>query len=256
VPDTLTMPTLRLYLSKYRDLGTRQPAAVQALLLWVALLTASLLAWPYALPVWQASGVSLALALLVGVGLLLLTLLPAHYPHRHFGWCNTVTFLRAAALCWLAGLWFAGDQLSHGPLAWGICLSALALLALDGVDGWLARRWGHASSFGARFDMEVDSFSALVLAVLVWQSGKLGAWVLLLGLFRPAFLLAGLAWPRFRRELPESLARKIVCVIQVAVLAVLLAPVVSQTAANILALLTLVLLTWSFARDTRWLLRQ
>jgi phosphatidylglycerophosphate synthase len=248
------MPTLRLYLSRYRELGMRQPATFEATLLWAALLAISIWAWPHALPVWQSSGAWASLALLVVAGILLLALLPAHYPHRHFGWCNTVTFVRAAALCWLAGLWFAGEQLRHGALAWGVCLTALVLLALDGVDGWLARRWGHASSFGARFDMEVDSFSALVLALLVWQSGKLGAWVLLLGLFRPAFLLAGLAIPKLRQPLPESVTRKLVCVIQVAVLAILLAPILSERLAALLAGITLVMLSWSFARDTRWLL--
>jgi phosphatidylglycerophosphate synthase len=41
------------------------------------------------------------------------------------------------------------------------------LLALDGLDGWLARRFGLASAYGARFDMEVDGFLILVLALLV-----------------------------------------------------------------------------------------
>lgn len=250
------MSTLRLYFDKYRELGMRQPAALEAFLLWAALMAASIWAWPHALPIWQAGGVSLALALLVMVGALLLALLPGRYPHRHFGWCNAVTLVRAAALCWLAGLWFAGPQLANPSIAWAVSATAIVLLLLDGIDGWLARRWGHSSAFGARFDMEVDSFSALVLAVLVWQSDKVGAWVLLLGLFRPGFLMAGLVMPKLRQPLPESFARKVVCVVQVAVLAVLLAPLVSTLWANILAAVALVMLGWSFTRDTRWLLQQ
>ena len=71
------------------------------------------------------------------------------------------------------------------------------------MDGWLARRCGVASHFGARFDLEVDSLLILILAVLVWQSGRVGAWVLAIGLARYAFVLAG--WlcrccaPRCRR---------------------------------------------------------
>ena len=38
-------------------------------------------------------------------------------------------------------------------------------LALDGVDGQVARRTGTASELGARFDMEVDAFLILVLSV-------------------------------------------------------------------------------------------
>lgn len=234
----------------------RHPATFEATLLWAALLALSILAWPHALPIWQVGGATLAVALLVIVGVSLLALLPGRYPHRHFGWCNAVTFTRAGALCWLAGLWLADQPLSNDALAWTVSITAMVLLALDGVDGWLARRWGHSSAFGARFDMEVDSFSALVLAVLVWQSDKAGAWVLLLGLFRPAFLLAGLALPKLKQPLPDSHVRKAVCVVQVAVLAILLAPIVSSTAAQTLAALTLILLIWSFARDIHWLLKQ
>ena len=38
------------------------------------------------------------------------------------------------------------------------------LLALDGLDGWAARRQGLVSAFGARFDMEVDALLILALA--------------------------------------------------------------------------------------------
>ena len=44
------------------------------------------------------------------------------------------------------------------PVAPGVGPAALvaAALSLDAVDGWLARRCGVASRFGARFDLEVD----------------------------------------------------------------------------------------------------
>ena len=43
-------------------------------------------------------------------------------------------------------------------------LSSVAL-ALDGVDGQVARRTRTVSALGARFDMEVDAFLVLVLSV-------------------------------------------------------------------------------------------
>lgn len=250
------MSTLKLYLNKYRDLGLRQPAAIEALLLWAVLVGLSLAFVPEAIDIWQRSGALMAIGLLVTMGGLMLLYLLRHYPHRHFGWCNTVTLMRAAAVCWLAGLWFATDDAWQGTLAWGASIAGLMLLVLDGVDGWLARRLGNSSSFGARFDMEVDSLLALVLAVLVWQTDKVGAWVVMLGLFRPVFILAGWRWPKLAGELPPSLARKVVCVIQVAALAAMLAPVITPTVASPLALATLALLAWSFGRDTWWLLRQ
>ena len=45
-------------------------------------------------------------------------------------------------------------------------LTAVAL-ALDGVDGRVARRTETVTAVGARFDMEVDAFLILVLSVYV-----------------------------------------------------------------------------------------
>lgn len=250
------MSILKLYLSKYRQWGQGQMATIEALLLWSFLFALSLAALPEAIDVWQQAGAMLSIALLLALGALVLFFLHRHYPHQHFGWCNTVTLMRAAAVCWLAGLWFSADVNWQGKIAWGASIAGLLLLTLDGLDGWLARKRGNSSSFGARFDMEVDSLLALVLAVLVWQTDKVGAWVVLLGLFRPAFILASYRWPALAGELPPAWRRKVVCVVQVAALATMLAPVVHTTLATALAAIVLGLLVWSFGRDTWWLLRR
>ena len=77
-------------------------------------------------------------------------------------------------------------------IAWLAVATVVVVAALDGVDGWLARRDAQASSFGARFDMETDAAFILILSVLVWQHGKAGAWVLGCGLMRYVFVAAGL----------------------------------------------------------------
>ncbi len=87
--------------------------------------------------------------------------------------------------------------------------------ALDGVDGWIARRTRTASAFGARFDMETDALLILVLSALVWRSGKAGAWVLASGLMRYAFVAAATIWPWMQEPLEPSRRRQAVCVVQV-----------------------------------------
>ena len=47
--------------------------------------------------------------------------------------------------------------------------------ALDGVDGWLARRHGWTSPLGARLDMEVDALLVAGRALLLWTLGRAGA---------------------------------------------------------------------------------
>jgi phosphatidylglycerophosphate synthase len=177
------------------------------------------------------------------------------HPHDRFGAANRVTLARAGGAALFCGLALEPAILADPAVAWIATGAALALLLLDGLDGYLARRSSLASAFGARFDMETDALLILALAALAWGTGKTGVWVLGLGLMRYAFVLAGLLRPRLARPLPPSWRRKAVCVFQIAVLTALLAPVVTQPIAAPLAALAVAILAWSFAIDLRWLER-
>jgi phosphatidylglycerophosphate synthase len=124
-------------------------------------------------------------------------------------------------------------------------------LALDFVDGQVARRTGTSSAMGARFDMEVDAFLILVLSVHVALS--FGPWVLVMGVLRYAFVAAswGLGW--LRGALPPSYARKVVAAVQGVVLVVAASGLVPY--AGVLVGLALASLVWSFGRDIAWLWR-
>ena len=128
-----------------------------------------------------------------------------HHPFDHFGPANTTTTLRAALVALVASL--VGEP---GIPIVAASAAALGLLAtaLDGVDGWLARRTRMTSAFGARFDMETDVLLVLALSVLAWQYGKAGAWVLLCGLMRYVFVAAGWLWPWLRGPLGADRPRK------------------------------------------------
>jgi phosphatidylglycerophosphate synthase len=169
------------------------------------------------------------------------------------GWANRVTLLRAVITCALAG---ALVQPSLFKEQAGLIVSlALISLALDGVDGWLARRDGESSAFGARFDMETDGALILVLCAGLWLSGLAPAWVLAIALMRPAFLAGARIWPWLSNPLPDSIRRKLVCVVQVAVLAIALAPFVTEPLRLILLAGALLALGISFVMDIAWLLR-
>lgn len=179
-----------------------------------------------------------------GIGILM----RRHYPHSRMGACNMVTLGRAALVCALLA------PLADGRGAgWAAAAVAGLALALDGADGWLARRAGLVSRFGARFDMEVDAAMALVLSLHVLVGTALGPEVLLLGLARYGFVAAGLALPWLRADLPPSLGRKTVCVAQLAALILLQTPLPTETQAVWLTRLTVLALLWSFGRDILWL---
>jgi phosphatidylglycerophosphate synthase len=173
----------------------------------------------------------------------------SRYRLDRLGAANWVTLARASMAVGVAAL--VGDSL-HGraPVTLLVSLAALAL-ALDAVDGWVARRTQPTSTLGAQFDGEVDAFLILVLSVYVARFA--GAWVLGIGAARYAFLAAGwpLAWMRAR--LPPRYWRKTVAAIQGIVLVVAAANVLPLGMARALLVGALILLAESFGRDVWWL---
>ena len=179
------------------------------------------------------------------------TLLQRHYPHGVLGWCNVVTLLRGVLTAFLLTALLLPDK---GP--WLVAVVGALTLSLDGVDGWLARRKRLVSRFGARFDMEVDSALALILALHALAGGTAGPVVLVLGLTRYGFVLAGLVLPWLQHPLPERFSRKAVCVMQLSTLIALQLPVLTPPVAQALALAASAALLASFARDVLWLWRR
>lgn len=179
------------------------------------------------------------------------------HPHPRLGPANMVTLGRAGIAAFLAAVLALPGGIAERPaLAWGlVCLVSLGL-ALDGVDGWLARRSGLASHFGARFDMEVDALLAALLCLMAMQAGKAGLWLLPLGFLRYAWVLAGLGLPWLTRDLPDRAGRKTACVVQIAVLTALLCPVVLPPVSVWLAGGAMAALVLSFAVDAVWLWRR
>lgn len=170
------------------------------------------------------------------------------YPHAAVGLCNAVTVARLSAVAALVALLV---QPPGNP--WAIFAIAAVAFALDGIDGWLARREGLVSDFGARFDMEVDSALALVLAIHAFVAGAVGPLVLALALPRYAFFAAQAVFPWMTADLPPRFTRKVVCVLQIGTLMIMLTPFASQPLSDILVLVTLGIVGWSFWRDIVWL---
>lgn len=172
----------------------------------------------------------------------------AHHPFAQFGAANHVTMVRAAVVSLIAAL------LVEPPaaiVAWTVVAATVVLAGLDGLDGWLARRTGLASSFGARFDVEVDALLILLLSLFVWRHDKAGIWVLSCGLMRYLFVATGWVMPWLAGPLSPTLRGKSVAVAQFAGLALALAPVVPAPASAIVAAITLAMLAWSFGVDVR-----
>ena len=172
------------------------------------------------------------------------------HPFERFGAANIATTVRAVLVSIVIAC--IGQDRSAST-AWTAALCGTASTLLDGVDGWLARRSGMTSAFGARYDMEVDALLILALAVVAWQHEKAGAWIVLAGLLRYLFVAAGYIWHWMNAPLPPSMRRKAVCVVQIVGLILAVAPIVPAPVSTGIGLITLLTLIWSFGVDVVWL---
>jgi phosphatidylglycerophosphate synthase len=162
-----------------------------------------------------------------------------------------VTLARALLTAGVAAL-VAGSADPAGTVPALVVLASLAL-ALDTVDGQVARRTGTATPLGARFDCEVDAFLILVLSVAVARD--YGGWVLAIGAARYVLLVAGWALPWLAAPLPPRYWGKVVAAVQGIALTVAVSGVLPRPVGMITVGVALLLLAESFGRSLVWLYR-
>ena len=167
----------------------------------------------------------------------------AFTPGGAFGWANRVTAFRLGLALLVGAL---------GPGTPGAVLAILVVVAsaLDVADGTIARRYGLSSSFGAAFDIETDALMTLLIGLQLWQRGRLGAWILIPGLLRYAYVLVMAIVPPPAGHVPSSrFARLAFIALIVGSLAALVRDDAVGTA---LALAGTTAVVISFARSFRW----
>ncbi|MEV5069269.1 CDP-alcohol phosphatidyltransferase family protein [Microbacterium sp. LMI12-1-1.1] len=221
---------------------------------WVAAGAGGLVAIGAAVPL-SPTAVALGLAYLV-VSTVLLTVGLRRRGALRFGPANAVTATRSMLVGLVTALTVAALEGAAGEGAASTVLFVTLVacaLALDGIDGYVARRTASESELGARFDMEVDAFLLLVLCV--YDVRFVGWWVLSIGLLRYAFVVAGAVLPWMRRTLPPRYWRKVVTAVCGIALTVVAAQVLPPEANLAVAAAALLLMLESFGRDVTWLVR-
>jgi phosphatidylglycerophosphate synthase len=162
-----------------------------------------------------------------------------------------VTLTRTLMIAGVAGL--VADSFGRPVSITALVTMSSIALALDAVDGQVARRTGTATLLGARIDGEADAFLILLLSIAV--SEDYGGWVLAIGAARYALLLAGWLVPWLAAPLPPRYWRKVVAAVQGIVLTVAASGVVDRRTGMIAVAAALLLLAESFGRDVIWLYR-
>lgn len=135
---------------------------------------------------------------------------------------------------------------------WPAVVVGAVALALDGVDGAIARRTGSTDA-GAAYDEAVDALFVLILGIgliPLW-----GVWTVIPGLFFYLFHTVAVFRQRWRAPLPPSRLRKTVAAAQGVLLLTAGSPVVlaSSWLGPVIVGIALALLCFSFIRDVYWL---
>jgi phosphatidylglycerophosphate synthase len=169
------------------------------------------------------------------------------------GPADLVTVARAVLACCVAAL--VGESLLTGARADPVVVPlTVVALALDFVDGRVARHTGTASAFGARLDGEADAFLILVLSAYVARDT--GAWVLAMGAVRYAYAAATWALPWMQRPLPPRHWRKVVAAVTGIALALAASGLAPHPASLTAVVVAALLLAESFGWDVVWLWRR
>ncbi len=109
------------------------------------------------------------------------------------GYANQVTALRLVLLLWLSVSFWELPSLA-------IFAFIVLTLLLDGLDGYLARRYRHHSTFGLYFDIEVDAFTGALLAGIHYAEGTAGSWIVFIGSLRYFYILGIAAFGLWERS--------------------------------------------------------
>ena len=166
------------------------------------------------------------------------------FRHTRFGGANWITSARLVSLLPLAALVDAAQPLAASAVAWLVFI-------LDGVDGLVARRTRSESSFGALYDAEVDASFNMLLTWAVFQLGHAGAWVLIGGLLRFAYMLS-LHFSRVSdAEAPRTMLGRYVFGLSVSGYTLSLWPFAA--AGSALSGVATLLLCYSFSRSFQWI---
>jgi phosphatidylglycerophosphate synthase len=215
------------------------PRAVVVGLAAQAIVLVALRAGPWGWLAGMVFGTAMSVALAVGL---------ARTSAGALGPANLVTLGRAALTGGVTAL------VVEDRAAVLVVVVASVALAMDFVDGQVARRTDTTTRLGARFDMEIDAFLLLVLSAYVAMS--LGWWVVAIGAWRYLYIGAGRVVAWLRPPLPQRWFRKTVAAVQGVVLVVAASGLLPDPLTVAVVATSLTLLTVSFVRDIAWQYRR
>ena len=133
-------------------------------------------------------------------------------------------------------------------------LSFISLI-LDGLDGYVSRYLNQTSKFGEVFDQEVDNFLILILSISLILNHNYVFYIIIVPFYRYVFQILVKIEILSKDDLPYSVMRKLICVL-ITINLILCNSFNTIESFNTLLYVIILLLTYSFIKDTVWLYRR
>lgn len=153
-------------------------------------------------------------------------------------------------VCLLAGVAAASPDSFPELMQWSLAAMIAAAGAIIAVENWITEKIGATGPFSRRLARETGGLLYLAAALLLWHSGKVGAWIIVAGAAHYLILVASLVWPALRGGAPDA-RQTLIGFAAVVALAIALVPWATPLQATALGVIALMLVVARTAVEVR-----
>ena len=169
---------------------------------------------------------------------------------------NYITYFRLIIIITLLILILSRDDIDNVYYSLYFIFFSFLVFIMDWLDGYIARKLKQITDFGFLFDQEVDNIFLFILVLSITLSYSALYFLWLIPLLRYIFLLMKYAFVWMRSELYDSMRRKSICAITTFMLIISNLEVLSFFLVELLSIISLTIIVFSFIKDILWLYRR
>ena len=187
---------------------------------------------------------------------LLVSIAMRRYNLQNVNLANYVTYLRLVIMITLLVLILFRSDVDNMYYSLYITFFSFLVFIMDWLDGYLARKLKQITDFGFFFDQEVDNIFLFILVLSITLNNSELYFLWLIPLLRYIFLLMKYIFVWMRSELYDSIRRKSICAVTTFLLIVCNLEFLSFFLIELLSIISMFIILFSFMKDILWLYRR
>ena len=187
---------------------------------------------------------------------LLVSIAMRRYNLQNVNLANYVTYLRLVIMITLLVLILFRSDVDNMYYSLYITFFSFLVLIMDWLDGYFARKLKQITDFGFFFDQEVDNIFLFILVLSITLNNSELYFLWLIPLLRYIFLLMKYIFVWMRSELYDSIRRKSICAVTTFLLIVCNLEFLSFFLIELLSIISISIIVFSFMKDILWLYRR